>query len=58
MTFRPSSLPASSRISPLAPRNSAKPSFYRRVCPGQGGDSSDWDLVSPRGGGNNGKAGL
>lgn len=31
MTFRPSSPLASSRTSPLAPKSSAKPSFYKRV---------------------------
>jgi hypothetical protein len=35
MTFKPSSPPASSRTSPLAPKSSAKPSFYRRVWPGR-----------------------
>lgn len=35
MTFRLSSPLASSRTSPLVPRSSAKPSFYRRVGPGR-----------------------
>ncbi|XP_074199483.1 max-like protein X isoform X3 [Camelus bactrianus] len=35
MTSRPSSPPASSRTSPLAPKSSARPSFCRRVWPGE-----------------------
>lgn len=50
MTFRPLSLLVSSRISPLAPKNSAKPLFYRRVCPrgtgtGREGRSSGWEVA-------------